>query len=787
MLSSSSPSSWWASCCHGDCTHKLSEVETKLNFKAAHTELKQNAFRQIQKMASCLVPDFPAVMVALEHLKELDKQLKEEGVPFAPEASLHLAEMTAAITDLESDRRAAHEHLEVETIENSKLRHQINNIRERMSQEIMADVAAARSSNAEEIEQLHKDLNTVSQLQEDTVRRQEVLLSQNKALYPQRERVKGEHEEIIAALNDQITLKYGLQMQLDQTQEQIEELKSCIAAVEQDKIMLEQNMALERQAFTVKKDNLSREVDQTDEKIKQQQQAIRRNRRELDRVDNKKQETHDRLGELMTDMAKLEGNLQRLIVSRCQFEKQLEGETQKHQELREKREKLKKELHELGEAFSLNIQSLKEEIATVEGKIDESQASKLLCQDLLAQIYEIFKYHHDEENEVRAEHFHISQQLERSKLQLEESIASIVKHRKEIKEMDKQTQELLEADTINQRVFERNQEELSGNMDTEKKNINHLQEEKSRLRRLLEEEKGKQEEHVAKMTSDISNTRRRYEELRQEEAALHQRQPKSTDADLLMSHMTQCEVEYRQIEIKYHQEIQQHTKETESITRSNEENEREVKEKEEWLREVEARWNEEQSRHQRLKMLTSELRCRRTELELTIQGLREKTSSLLQPKEEMKAELEEMRASYIDVLEKQASELKAVEMSIYDNSVKLEQVSMENSRLHLCIRQMTEDVSRARSNKDRYWQEIHQFNQDIKALADSLQEAWREDLLLTEDCQNSDGVLLMSMSALLNHLKTRRQQLGNVNMLLHQQMLDFSKRLGDKTIIGQRS
>ncbi|XP_022611497.1 coiled-coil domain-containing protein 175-like [Seriola dumerili] len=738
-------------------------------------------------MASCLVPDFPAVMVALEHLKELDKQMKEEGLPFAPEASPHLAEMTAAITDLESDRRAAHEHLEVETIENSKLRHQINNIRERMSQEIMADVGAARASNAEEIEQLHKDLNTVSQLQEATVKRQEALLSQNEALYPQREQLKGEHEEVIAALNDQITLKYGLQIQLDQTQEKIEELKSCIAVVEQDKITLEQNMALEREASTVKKDNLSREVDQTNGKTKQQKQAIRRNRTELDRVNDKRQETNIHLGGLMADMAKLESNLQRLTASRCQFEKQLEGDTQKHQELREQRETLKKELRELGEAFSLAIQRLKDEISTVEGKIEEGRASRLLCQDLLAQIYEIFKHHHDEESEVRSEYFHVSQQLERSKLQLEERIASIVKHKKDIKEMDKQIRALLEADTINQRVFQRNQEELCGNMDTEKKNVSHLEEEKSRLRRLLEEEKRKQEAHVAKMTSDISNTRRRYEELRQEEAALHQRQPKSTDANLLMSHMTQCEVEYRQTEIKYHQEIQEHAAETESITRSNEEKQREVKEKEEVLREVEARWNEEQSRHRRLKMLTSELRSRRTELELSIQGLREKTSCLLQPKEEMKAELEETQASYMDVLKKQASELRAVEINIYNNSVKLEQVRMENSRLHLCIRQMTEDVSRARRNKDRYWQETDHFNQDIKALCDSLQEAWKEDLLVTEDCQNSDGVLLMSVSALLNHLKTRRQQLGNVNILLHQQMLDFSKRLGDKTTIDQHS
>ncbi|KAM8772877.1 uncharacterized protein ccdc175 [Acanthopagrus schlegelii] len=734
-------------------------------------------------MATCLVPDFPAVMIALEHLKELDKQLKEDGIPFSPEASLHLTEITSAITQLEADRRAAHEHLEVETIENSKLRHQSNIIRERMSQEITADVAAARASNAEEIEQLQKELVAVSQLKESIVERQEALLSQNEALYPERENVKAEHDEVVATLNDQITLKYGLQLHLDRTLEQVEELKSSIVAVERDKITLPQNMALEREVFTAKRDNLSREVDQVEGKIKQQKQEIRRSRRELETVDNKKHETNEHLDELTLHMARLESEVQRLKASVCECEKQLEGETQKHQDLRQQKQTLKKELCELSETHSVVVQHLKEQTATVEGKIEESRASRLLFQDSLAHIYEIFKHQCDEENEVKAEYSHVSQQLEQSKLQLEERIASIVKLSKETKDMDRQIAELLEANTINKRMFERNQVEMYGDMDTEKKNVSHFEEEKGRLTRLLEKAKRKQEEYVAKMTSDIGSTRRRYQELQQEEDALLQRQPKSSDAGLLMSYMAKCEVEYRREETRHHQEMEQCTAATESIVRSNEEKQREVEEKEEMLKEVEATWDAEVSRHQKLKMLTCELMRKRDDLEASIQELKEKTSSLLQPKEKMKTELGEIRGSHMDWLKKQASELRAVEISIYNNSMNLQEVSMENSRLHLHIRRMTEDVSRAREDKERYWQELQQFRQDILALFESLQEAWREDMLLTQDCQSSDGALLESMITVINFLKTRREELGNFSTLLHHQMLDFSKRLGDKTTV----
>ncbi|CAJ1064678.1 coiled-coil domain-containing protein 175 [Xyrichtys novacula] len=737
--------------------------------------------------SSCLVPDFPAVMVALEHIKKLDKQLKEDGVPFSPEASLHLLEITAAISELEADRRATHEHLEVETIENSKLRQQINITRERMIQDIIADVAAARASNANEIQQLHQDLCSVSQLQESTMKRQEALSCHNEALLPEREQVMAGHEEMVRALNDQITFKYSLQNQIDQTQEKTQELKFSIDAVKQDIRALQQNMELEREASSVKKGCLSKEKNQVVEKIKQQKQTISKCRRELNRVNDKKVKSIAHLDQLTSDLAMLESNMQRLAESRCQCEKQLEGEIQKQQELRDQKDMLKEKLNDLKEDFRAAIQSLKEEIASVEDKIKQERASGMRHQDSWAQMCEKLKRQQEEESDVKAEHLHISQKLEQSKLQLEERIASIIKHNQEIREMARQIQELQEASKMNKHMFERNQEEICGNVDTEKKNISQYEEEKKQLTKLLEEAKKVQKEHMQKLKSDISSTWRRYEELSQEEAALHQRQPKSVDEDLLRSYMDQSKVEHRQRETRCHEEIQQCITVTENITRSNREKQREVEQKEELLKEVEAKANEEHCRYQKLETFISELRRQESHLELLIKSLQDKTSTLLQPKEEMKAELEKLRANHMDLLDKQASELLAVETDIYNNGVMLEQVRMENSRLHLCIRQMTEDVDGARRDKDRYWQEAQQFKQKRTALYESLQAALREDLLLIQDCQDGDGVLLRSFTDLLDHLGHRNQQLRSVSKLLHKQMLDFSKRLGDKATAEQQS
>ncbi|KAM9466927.1 coiled-coil domain-containing protein 175-like [Clarias gariepinus] len=130
-------------------------------------------------MAACLVPDFPAVNIALEHLGELDKQLRAEGVSFSQEASHHLSEIAEAIKDLETCRKAVHEELEVETIETGKLRHQLMSQHDNIIAEISAAVSAARDANVAELNQLQMEIVNILQEIESMEKRQKLLKEQN--------------------------------------------------------------------------------------------------------------------------------------------------------------------------------------------------------------------------------------------------------------------------------------------------------------------------------------------------------------------------------------------------------------------------------------------------------------------------------------------------------------------------------------------------------------------------------------------------------------------------------
>lgn len=713
-------------------------------------------------------------MVALEHLEELNRQLREDG-----EASILLSDIAAAVSQLEADRRAAHEHLEVETIENGKLRHQVSGVHERLRREVTAHAAAARAAHAEEMETLRKDLSTASELHQEAAAKLLEVLIHSKELQAEQEARRSDLEEVVATFNDLLVQKQSRQVKLKQSSQLMEELRSSITAAEQELQTLQESMSLEREAFPKLKARLPRQVEEIQEETDQQVEAVKTRNQELDRVNKQKEEAQRNLEELDAHVAQLESNVARLKSSRQQCEQQLEDETRMHQELME--QNLKKELDDLKEVFSRTIYRLQDRMAAVEAKIVVCRAAMVLHRESLPQMEEIYKRRQAEENDGKAELLRVSQRLKRLKLQLDQSTAAIVQRHHEIRLMDRQVKELQETEAVNGRLLKKNKEKLLSSVHAERKNVSGLEDEVKQLRRQLEEETRRQEEHVEKMKADVSDNVRRYEELLQEKAALHQRQPQSADPQILKSIIAQQEVESRQEESVLLQSIQEKTMEAESISENVREKQREVEEKEKTLKEVETKLKEALTRRDALRELALGLKRRRTELEIMVQEVEEETRLQLLPKEDTKAELEEARARHMELLEEQASALRTVEVSVYDSSVKLEQVSAENRRLRLCIQQMTEDVRGAVENKDRYEWETQKFRRNQKALRKRLQEAFEEDRLLVQDHQSGDGVLLTSMKSLVEQLKNRKQQLLHFSTLLHRQMLDFSKRLGEKT------
>ncbi|KAJ3614792.1 hypothetical protein NHX12_018362 [Muraenolepis orangiensis] len=726
-------------------------------------------------MASCLVPDFPAVMMALEHLGELDKQLKEEKVPFSPEASHHIKEISAAVTKLEASRRSVHEQLEVETIENGKMRHQIHKIRDKISQDIMADVDEARKLNAKEIEELRGDLDSISELHKTIVNRQEELITQNALLYPEREQVKTEHQGDTAAFNHQMSIKLSRQVQLQQTLTKVEELKTCIAAVERDKAALECNMAPERETFGVTKNRLLGEVEQAAKRTLQQMQENARKKKKLDKIVIQLLDKDDRLAELTHRRAQLELAVERLTVSRGQHEQQLRDATRSQRDAVRQTERSERELRELRQRYQTTARRLQQDLVLVDRDLDEGKAAGGVHRESLVDAAESFKARRREEDEARALHLGVSLRLERSTLRLEERLVSITKHRAEAREMEEEIGRLLETNVLNGALFREGQEKLHRRLEVELKNVEGVEEEMGQLARLLQEAKREQEAYVAKATAKISSAQRRYGELCQEEVTLGRSLSSNEEEDSLTGQVTRAGLEFVQMESGYCEVMERLARDTQHFQRESEAKKRELEQAEATLREAEARYSQEESTLQRLERLIARLEEEKSQLELSTEDLCQNTGILLRPRGEMKAELEATQAHHRALLVSQASALRVVEVGIRNSGQNLEQVSMENGRMRLSILRMRDDIVGARKDEERHRKRIVALGEEESALFEHVMQAWREDLVATREGRAASQPLLEALGGVSGQLEKRSVRLESVAARVHQQLLHISE------------
>lgn len=733
-------------------------------------------------MASCLVPEFPAVVAALERLKDLERELREDEIPFSAEGCVHLTAIAEAVAELEASRRAVREQLEVESIGNCKLRYNILNMTDRLRDDILRDKAAARASNAEEIEQLRRELSLSFQMLEEKKKKIQELLEKHKLLQAELDRVSAEHKELILSLNVLISLRYSRQEHLDNTLEQTEELRNSIADVEQQKWSFQQSVALERERFAEEEDDLDKEIAKRMGQIKQQREEVEKIGLELENLKEKKRETKSKIKELFQETTELQGNVQSLEMSHCSCEQQLQEEILQTKELNGQIEKQKKHSKTLEENFDLTLKDLQEEISGVEEDQKKALTAQLVLKDSLTYYSKVCKYQLGVEDESRADFLQVSKNMESSRLQLEERIASIVKYSKEILELEKMIAELQEDKQISRRIVESKRKELLVDLKEANSKIKLLEEEIKQLNKRLMAKKSRQQDYEEKMTSGINNNRERYEALWQERAALLERHPDSEDFDLMLYQMPLLEKENREIQNLCQQEVDQIITESEEVSSTITEKQRELEERLKILNEVDRKWRDERFRNDKLRKQKDVLTRRTSELERSIQDTAEHTRELLARREEMKVKLEELQESHSNVVNKQSSALREMEVNMYDLNLMLGQIRKENSRLHLSTRQMMEDIRTSRQEKNRYQQEVQELSSRSEALLKEIQEGFRQDNSLIKGIKKSDDELLSFMGSGLKELKTRNQQLMSIIALMHQVMLEFSKRLGDKAI-----
>ncbi|XP_056624515.1 early endosome antigen 1 [Triplophysa dalaica] len=733
-------------------------------------------------MTTYQVPDVPAVRVALEHLGELDKRWREEGVSLSHEASLHLREIAEAIKELEASRESAREKLEVETIETSKLRHRTVKLQDNIKSEISACVNAAREGHTAELNRLRSELKTIIQDRESMEEREQLLEKENALLLQERENVQGKYRDGIDQLNQQLSEKASKRILLAEKQNEIQSLKEKIVLVQAARQDFKEDMMQKNKTFAENKQTLDAEILEIEKQIKEQRKITAETRNELDITTSELQDKENTIAQCKTQISQLEKNIARLTASYKKCKEWLDEKIHKTEELDRQKEFHERELMELVEAFEQEVQNLQEQIRVVEDEIEEQQKVRNALSEPITELSHIFSSQRKEEDDAVEEIQSLSKRLEECKLTHEKCITMAAKCKYEIKKMKEEMKQLHDVNTISADLFKKRLEELEAQLAREKIRREACDVEKEQIYKSLKTLKDKHKETVREHNDAIEQTERRYEELLEEEKKLQ-------DQDVLLSsviehlakELTNTEEEGKQLEINFQAEIQKLKMDAESITQARLKKEQELKVQKSILEQVNAQFNIDNLRHQTLKKQITELETQKHNLELSIQDATMQTNALLEPKDELKRELETSRAKHMEMLTVHGAEIRTVEKCVYENTVLLEQVNMENSRLHMCIERMKEEISEAQKDKEQYTQEEEWMREQAPSLFKSLIDAWTADMVLTKESADMEQKIMESMNRLMLKIQERKHDISDINSRLERELMAMNFMMRTQT------
>ncbi|XP_069772963.1 coiled-coil domain-containing protein 175 isoform X3 [Narcine bancroftii] len=184
---------------------------------------------------------------------QAQKQLKDNSIYFGHGAIQHFAKIAEGVNQLEEARRSIHEMLEVETIEASKLRYKLSELPNKLKQQIAAAVAAARESKATYINELKVKIETMTEQIEALGKEYCRLEQDNTSLFPVHQEAGAQYNDIIFLINNVMGDRANKQITLNETYDNIQDVKQKIIDVMRDIAELKEEMDKKRNEFKTKK------------------------------------------------------------------------------------------------------------------------------------------------------------------------------------------------------------------------------------------------------------------------------------------------------------------------------------------------------------------------------------------------------------------------------------------------------------------------------------------------------------------------------------------------------
>ncbi|XP_078262725.1 coiled-coil domain-containing protein 175 [Rhinoraja longicauda] len=721
--------------------------------------------------------------LALDRLQELEKNLKDKGLCFGP--IRHFAKLAEGVSQLEEARRNIHEILEVETIEASKLRYNLSELPNKLNQEIAASVAAARASKATELNELKAKIEMMTLQMEALEKEYRRLERENASLCPAQREAGARYNDIIFLMNDVMGDRANKQITLNETYDNIRDIKSKIIDINKDIQDLKEEMEEKRNEYHDKKRDLMEKFNDINGLVQEQNKANYEKKTILDGLKRKLEDLNYDIWDQEKKTSEL--TLQNTVLQKKETALEYEHieNLQTFEELMNKKDKFTNDLKTLNEYYQQEIENLQMRSLQVQEGIGKVQIGN---EDLLEQRdsrREAARKAREYETETRNRLKILTDRLESTKdmlVQIEDNLASV---RKEIQEYEEMM--LTHADK-HQNTMEFLNKELHKYMrklDKEQQIRKDTQEKRDKISKEMLEVKRSTERYLTILSKRLQSFRRKREKLLKKSSSLEKAIAEYTENITALK---------RQIAIK-EAALKEITK---RLSEENKHLKNEIKEVNERMMQVKQELEINLPIKQKLESDLAEVTAicdeqgtelddqisKKFEIDRSTARLKGETALLLASKPDLLSTLSTIRNNILYQVKGTADQLKLLEVEIYEAYRRLELVEIENCKLKLCNFQLTKDLASLEEEGERQKAEKKKQDNELQTIHDNLMKSWALDFSVQMEFVVCDQSVLNVIEQLMNKIQLRGIKLGSIGDQLKDHLSNLLSFVGSTPIDG---
>ncbi|KAM3920155.1 coiled-coil domain-containing protein 175 [Leptodactylus fuscus] len=731
--------------------------------------------------AALSVPDCEAVSVVLDHFMEVEKQIRHKDPALDEDFVQHLLAVADAVKELEDIRRNTRELLEVETIENSKLRYKVVHLPRIIMKEIEDAVTSAREAIAIERLQLENELKHFSQLLEETEKKQKDLEDMNVILSQQGEALWDKHQEAVDLLNQQMAGKAHQSILVNETHNKRKEAEEAVTEYQNRSEDLAEDMVIERQQFTEESERLTTKIAETKRKTEVQDARNTEKKIYLSQRRSVLYDLEEKINMEEENISSIKGKILLLQATHGRLTNKLVIQNKQSVETSNKIDILELRMANMKENFYNQSNSLQDEIS----KFDEQMSTAEMLHESLTNKHNDLKLKYqvasEEEDRQHAMKKDMAKQLEKSRSALEEKQEVLGNLKMELREMEADTEKLLDSMRISTEQLTTHVEEFRENLSNERQKRMKIQTEKDQLTKEMELWKLSAESNITNMKKRIQNGLSKKTFLTNEGSRL-QGEIEKWDKEIRSINEEQAKASK-----EYSSQVQSLKDQIkmleESIRNSNTSLEKEQEKLAQNIPIMDAAedtYNTEHSNYEGLKKKASAMKSKQKSLEGSITKITKDIEASNKIKDTKKTSLKAIRKSAFEKLQSDLATLKQVDKEIYETNRRLELVIMENCRLKLKNTQYKEDICAIISESQKHLSVINHLDKDQASLLEHLHDGWNQDKFVCSDFSERDQEILDSIVELLRKISSREEKVGYLNNILHEKYTGLSSLLESK-------